>query len=131
MVSYRRAYAAYVGGIAINVVGFAGASASHSEVCHTVMRLTLHTAAGRPVPAAAIHIYDLSFFTGFAVSATIYWTLNRLFPAVGAAGTFTEVDLSGMTDNAQDIGGIEDDVEAEGSEISKVDDALTSVHSVV
>ncbi|TFY52266.1 hypothetical protein EVJ58_g10113 [Rhodofomes roseus] len=72
-----RAYAAYVSGIVINVVGFAGAT-------------------GRPVPKAAIHIYDLSFFTGFAVSATIYWVLNRIFPAAGAAKTFQEVDHSGM-----------------------------------
>ncbi|KAI0711993.1 permease for cytosine/purines, uracil, thiamine, allantoin-domain-containing protein [Fomitopsis betulina] len=106
-----RAYAAYVSGIAINVVGFAGAT-------------------GRSVPTAAIHIYDLSFFTGFAVSAVIYWTLNRLFPAVGAAQTFLEVDLSGMTDNAQDTRSGEEDAEVERSETSEKDATHTSIHSV-
>lgn len=91
--------------------------------------LTVQIAAGRSVPTAAIHIYDLSFFTGFAVSAVIYWTLNRLFPVVGAARTFLEVDHSGMTDNAQDIWSLEEDAEAENSETSKKDDTHTSVHS--
>lgn len=56
-----RAYAAYICGIAINVVGFAGA-------------------VGTPVPMAATHIYQLSFFTGLGVSSTIYYLLNRFFP---------------------------------------------------
>nr|VWO94499.1 Thiamine transporter [Ganoderma boninense] len=55
-----RAYAAYISGILINVVGFAGAT-------------------GRSVPLAATRIYDMSFFTGFGVSALVYWSLN-LFP---------------------------------------------------
>ncbi|KAA1472103.1 NCS1 nucleoside transporter family, partial [Dentipellis sp. KUC8613] len=59
-----RAYAAYIAGILINVVGFAGAT-------------------GRKVPMAATHIYQMSFFTGFGVSALIYYALNVLFPAPG------------------------------------------------
>ena len=110
------------------MVGFAGASASRSELW-CVDLLTIWNLAGRPVPAAAIHIYDLSFFTGFAVSATIYWTLNRLFPVIGAAQSFVEVDLSGMVDKMEEVDYAKD-VEAEGSEITKKDDALTSVHSV-
>lgn len=60
----------------------------------------------------------------------IYWTLNRLFPAVGAAQTFLEVDLSGMTDNAQDTRSGEEDAEVERSETSEKDATHTSIHSV-
>lgn len=70
-----RAYAAYIAGILINVVGFAGAT-------------------GRNVPIAATRIYDMSFFTGFGVSSLIYWCLNRVFPVIGAASSFDEVDVS-------------------------------------
>lgn len=43
----------------------------------------------------------MSFFTGFGVSALIYYTLNRIFPVPGGIGSpersdrFEEVDLSG------------------------------------
>ncbi|KAL8287021.1 hypothetical protein RQP46_004027 [Phenoliferia psychrophenolica] len=56
-----RAYAAYFAGIAINVVGFAGA-------------------VGTPVPLIATRIYQLSFFTGFIVSSAVYIILNKIFP---------------------------------------------------
>ncbi|KAG2142440.1 permease for cytosine/purines, uracil, thiamine, allantoin-domain-containing protein [Suillus clintonianus] len=71
-----RAYAAYVAGIAINVVGFAGDT-------------------GTPVPAAATHIFELSFFTGFGTSSIAYYILNRIFPVPGAADIFEEIDVSG------------------------------------
>ncbi|KAH6896254.1 permease for cytosine/purines, uracil, thiamine, allantoin-domain-containing protein [Coprinopsis sp. MPI-PUGE-AT-0042] len=70
-----RAYAAYISGILINVVGFAGAT-------------------GRDVPLAATRIYQMSFFTGFGVSSLMYYTLNRLFPVPGMADKFEEIDLS-------------------------------------
>ncbi|OCH85765.1 hypothetical protein OBBRIDRAFT_284732 [Obba rivulosa] len=70
-----RAYAAYIAGILINVIGFAGAT-------------------GRSVPLAATRIYDMSFFTGFGVSAVVYLTLNYIFPAKGASARFEEVDVS-------------------------------------
>ncbi|KAM5531238.1 hypothetical protein V8D89_015104 [Ganoderma adspersum] len=72
-----RAYAAYISGILINVVGFAGAT-------------------GRTVPLAATRIYEISFFTGFGVSALIYWSLNLLFPVRGSSEctVFEEVDVS-------------------------------------
>ncbi|KAJ7359321.1 permease for cytosine/purines, uracil, thiamine, allantoin-domain-containing protein [Mycena albidolilacea] len=70
-----RAYAAYIAGILINVVGFAGAT-------------------GRTVPLAATRIYQMSFFTGFAVSALTYWLLTRALPVRGMASTFEEVDVS-------------------------------------
>ncbi|KAK7039483.1 permease for cytosine/purines, uracil, thiamine, allantoin-domain-containing protein [Favolaschia claudopus] len=70
-----RAYAAYIAGILINVVGFAGAT-------------------GRTVPLAATRIYQMSFFTGFGVSAIVYCLLARLAPVPGMATTFEEVDVS-------------------------------------
>ncbi|KAL2165051.1 hypothetical protein VTH06DRAFT_347 [Thermothelomyces fergusii] len=56
-----RAYAAYIAGILINVVGFAGA-------------------VGTPVPIGATYLYNLNFFCGFGVSAAAYWLLCRLWP---------------------------------------------------
>ncbi|KAI0064413.1 NCS1 nucleoside transporter family [Artomyces pyxidatus] len=70
-----RAYAAYIAGILINVVGFAGAT-------------------GRTVPLAATRIYQMSFFTGFGVSALVYLTLNHMFPVPGKSKHFEEVDVS-------------------------------------
>jgi len=71
-----RAYAAYISGILINVVGFAGAT-------------------GRTVPLAATRIYEMSFFTGFGVSALVYWSLNFVAPGAGkSSSSFKEVDLS-------------------------------------
>jgi NCS1 family nucleobase:cation symporter-1 len=69
------AYAAYIAGILINVVGFAGAT-------------------GRTVPLAATRIYQMSFFTGFGVSALTYWLLTRVFPVPGMSRVFEEVDVS-------------------------------------
>ncbi|KAI6116112.1 permease for cytosine/purines, uracil, thiamine, allantoin-domain-containing protein [Pisolithus sp. B1] len=74
-----RAYAAYIAGILINVVGFAGAT-------------------GRTVPLVATRIYELSFFTGFGVSSVVYYVLSRVFPVIGAADKFEEVDESGYED---------------------------------
>ncbi|GAA5837248.1 hypothetical protein JCM11251_004945 [Rhodosporidiobolus azoricus] len=56
-----RAVAAYISGLLMNVVGFAGA-------------------VGNDVPLAATRIYQLSFFTGFGVSALVYFLLCKLFP---------------------------------------------------
>jgi NCS1 family nucleobase:cation symporter-1 len=67
-----RGYAAYIAGILINVVGFAGA-------------------VGRPVPIGAQHIYDLNFFAGFIVSAGTYWVLCRFFPVPATSDRWLEV----------------------------------------
>ncbi|KAJ7124811.1 permease for cytosine/purines, uracil, thiamine, allantoin-domain-containing protein [Mycena crocata] len=86
-----RAYIAYIAGILINVVGFAGAT-------------------GRTVPLAATRIYQMSFFTGFGVSALTYWLLNVAFPVPGMASTFEEVDLSkGEAEGRDDASWAEDD----------------------
>lgn len=52
------------------------------------------TTAGRTVPLAATRIYQMSFFTGFGVSALVYYVLNRLFPVPGLSHKFEEIDLS-------------------------------------
>ncbi len=67
-----RAYAAYVAGILINVVGFAGA-------------------VGNEVPIVATYIYNVNFFGGFIISSGLYWMLCRLFPVPATSDTWLEV----------------------------------------
>lgn len=107
---HGRAYAAYISGILINVVGFAGAT-------------------GRDVPLAATHIYEMSFFTGFGVSALIYYTLNLLFPVRGApeCARFEEVDVSA---DAISVGS-EDIQERDPDKKSIVSEGIRSVRSNV
>jgi len=76
-----RAYAAYIAGILINVVGFAGAT-------------------GRTVPIAATRVYEMSFFTGFGVSSLVYFVLNMLFPVPGKHSRFEEIDMSEKLDGS-------------------------------
>lgn len=56
-----RGFIAYICGILINVVGFAGA-------------------VGADVPAGATYIYNLSYFTGFFVAMAVYYILCRIWP---------------------------------------------------
>ncbi len=69
-----RGYVAYICGILINVVGFAGA-------------------VGTDVPMGATYIYRLNFFTGFIVSGGVYYLLARLkpMPAMSPTGRWFEV----------------------------------------
>jgi nucleobase:cation symporter-1, NCS1 family len=67
-----RAYAAYISGILINVVGFAGA-------------------IGREVPAGATYIYNLNFFCGFIVSSGMYWGLCKIWPVPATSDKWMEV----------------------------------------
>ncbi|KAK7227296.1 hypothetical protein V2G26_015299 [Clonostachys chloroleuca] len=67
-----RAYAAYISGILINVVGFAGA-------------------VGREVPIGAQYIYNLNFFSGFIVSSSVYFVLCKLFPVPATSDRWMEV----------------------------------------
>lgn len=67
-----RAYAAYIAGILINVVGFAGA-------------------IGRKVPVGATYIYNVNFFAGFIISSGMYWGLCKLFPIPATSDTWNEV----------------------------------------
>lgn len=56
-----RGYAAYIAGILINAVGFAGV-------------------VGANVPIGATYVFNLNFFGGFIASSTVYWLLCRAFP---------------------------------------------------
>ncbi|KAK4163219.1 putative uracil permease [Cladorrhinum sp. PSN259] len=67
-----RAYAAYIAGILINVVGFAGA-------------------VGNDVPIGAQYLYNVNFFGGFLVAAFVYWGLSRLFPVPAVSDKWMEV----------------------------------------
>jgi NCS1 family nucleobase:cation symporter-1 len=67
-----RAYAAYIGGILINVVGFAGA-------------------VGTKVPKGATYIYNLNFFAGLIVSMSLYWVLCKISPIPATSDRWLEV----------------------------------------
>lgn len=67
-----RAYAAYISGIVINVVGFAGA-------------------VGTPVPIGATYVYNLNFFGGFIVSSGMYWGLCKIWPVPACSDKWMEV----------------------------------------
>ncbi|KAL1837977.1 hypothetical protein VTJ49DRAFT_3166 [Mycothermus thermophilus] len=67
-----RAYAAYIAGILVNVVGFAGA-------------------VGTEVPIGATYVYNLNFFAGFIVSAGIYWGLCKVSPVPATSDKWMEV----------------------------------------
>jgi nucleobase:cation symporter-1, NCS1 family len=67
-----RAYVAYIAGILINVVGFAGA-------------------IGRPVPDGAMYIYNLNFFCGFIIAAGTYWGLCKISPIPACSDRWMEV----------------------------------------
>jgi NCS1 family nucleobase:cation symporter-1 len=67
-----RAYAAYIGGILINVVGFAGA-------------------VGTNVPVGATYVYNVNFFGGFIVAAGLYWGLCKLSPVPATSDRWMEV----------------------------------------
>lgn len=69
-----RGFTAYISGILINIVGFAGA-------------------VGATVPIGAQYIYNVNYFAGFIVSGVIYYTLCRLFPIPATSDTWNEVDV--------------------------------------
>ncbi|KAI5777267.1 permease for cytosine/purines, uracil, thiamine, allantoin-domain-containing protein [Geopyxis carbonaria] len=71
-----RAYAAYIAGILINVVGFVGAIKQDPNA----------------VPIGATYIYNVNFFAGFLVSAGVYWGLCKVWPVPACADRWMEVD---------------------------------------
>lgn len=97
-----RAYAAYIAGIAINVVGFAGA-------------------VGRQVPVAAQHIYDLNYFCGFGVAMGVYWFLVKISPIPATSDTWMEVgemisdDFTAHSSDEEGVGKYDEETMAGGS----------------
>lgn len=71
-----RGYTAYICGILINIVGFAGA-------------------VGAKVPVAAEYIYNINYLSGFLVAAAIYWALAKAFPIPCTSETWNEVPYLG------------------------------------
>ncbi|KAM0432882.1 hypothetical protein ACHAPT_004584 [Fusarium lateritium] len=67
-----RGYAAYIAGILINVVGFAGA-------------------VGQTVPKGATYVYNVNYFCGFLVSLSVYWSLCKIFPIPATSNRWMEV----------------------------------------
>ena len=79
--------------------------------------------AGRAVPVAATHIYQMSFFTGFGVSAVVYCALSYAFPPAGVHRTFEEKDVS-------DASGDDEDLRAETSSIDKKEGVIVTTSAV-
>lgn len=69
-----RAYTAYICGIMINIVGFAGA-------------------VGCKVPIGAEYIYNINYFTGVLVSGGVYFALTWFFPVPETSATWNEIDI--------------------------------------
>ncbi|KZZ95389.1 Permease, cytosine/purines, uracil, thiamine, allantoin [Moelleriella libera RCEF 2490] len=92
-----RGYVAYIAGILINVVGFAGA-------------------VGADVPKGATYLYNLNFFCGFIVASLTYWGLCKTFPVPETSDRWMEVgdaiDDLHMAYNASDDGYDEEHVMA-------------------
>jgi len=92
-----RGFAAYIAGILINVVGFAGA-------------------VGTDVPVGAQYIYNLNFFCGFIVSSLTYKVLCRFFPIPATSDVWLEVDddLDGRAGSLAEGTRADDEETAEG-----------------
>jgi len=123
-----RAYAAYISGILINVVGFAVSLLSLSY--ETYANRLDQGAIGDKVPAGAMYIYNLNFFCGFIVSSGVYYLGCRFYPIPATSDRWLEVgdeirNMSVAYDNDSGSG----DVEAEAAyakganEEAKVDEA--------
>lgn len=67
-----RGYTAYIAGVLISIVGFAGA-------------------VGMKVPIGATYIYNLNFFAGFIAASSIYYVLCRCFPIPATSDHWLEV----------------------------------------
>ncbi|KMK62662.1 uridine permease Fui1 [Aspergillus fumigatus Z5] len=87
------AYASYLSGILVNIVGFAGA-------------------VGRTVPLGAQYIYNINYFSGFFVSAVMYYILTRIFPLPASSDRWNEVDSDDEVSYGQEVDA--DDVHTPG-----------------
>ncbi|KAI9709299.1 MAG: hypothetical protein M1820_003419 [Bogoriella megaspora] len=103
-----RGYAAYISGILINVVGFAGA-------------------IGRKVPPGATYIYNLNFFCGFIISAAVYFLLCHFSPVPATSDSWLEVG-----DDARNLSvayATSDDEEAVQEHYYKKDEGVVDIES--
>ncbi|KAK3353358.1 permease for cytosine/purines, uracil, thiamine, allantoin-domain-containing protein [Lasiosphaeria hispida] len=99
-----RAYVAYISGIVINVVGFAGA-------------------IGREVPIGATYIFNINFFAGFIVSSGVYYGLCRLSPIPATSDRWMEVG-----DEVEDLRVAYDNQSGSGQEFDDESRAYKGAH---
>lgn len=92
-----RAYTAYIAGILINVVGFAGA-------------------VGTPVPVGATYIYNLNFFCGFLVADGVYYLLCRTWSIPACSDVWMEVDDEDENRDGSFVYGVDADEETQSYE---------------
>jgi NCS1 family nucleobase:cation symporter-1 len=90
-----RAYAAYLSGIMVNIVGFAGA-------------------VGRNVPVGAQYIYNVNYFSGVIVSGIVYVALTWFWPVAETSDTWNEVDVDEVAGLYVDYGRDLEDLEGMG-----------------
>ncbi|KAJ8114267.1 hypothetical protein OPT61_g3823 [Boeremia exigua] len=110
-----RGYAAYIAGILINVVGFAGA-------------------IGRDVPIGARRIYDLNFFAGFLVASVVYWGLCKISPIPATSDVWCEVgdeitDVSVAYSDGENDKYDEEAMHGDKGAAAKIGEAEASTHS--
>ena len=74
-----RAYAAYIAGILINIVGFVGSVQSVN--------------GPQRVPKGAQYIYNVSYFAGIIVSGLCYYILCLCFPVPATSSEWYEAPL--------------------------------------
>lgn len=72
-----RAYAAYIAGIIINIVGFVGA--------------VREPTGGPSAPLGAQYLYNLNYFCGFIVAGIVYYGLSLISPMPAVSDTWLEV----------------------------------------
>ncbi len=89
-------YSAYLCGILINIVGFAGTVGVH-------------------VPAGAVYIYNVNYFSGFIVSGGVYWLLTKMVPIPAISDTWNEIPYE-----THPISYV-DEKKAEGVEVEEVE----------
>ncbi|RAL07164.1 nucleobase cation symporter-1 family protein [Aspergillus homomorphus CBS 101889] len=99
------AYASYIAGILVNIVGFAGA-------------------VGREVPVGAQYLYNINYFSGFVVSSVMYYALTRFFPIPATSEKWHEVKVEGVLSIAEgeEVYPDEDTTAAKQSDFSSTGD---------
>jgi NCS1 family nucleobase:cation symporter-1 len=96
-----RAYVAYIAGILINVVGFAGA-------------------VGARISTAAQNMYHLNFYLGFIISAVVYYGLCKLCP-VPACGRKWSSEVVDDNDKNIILNAVDVDTEEQNHNIKSQD----------
>ena len=112
-------YAAYISGILINIVGFVGA-------------------VGRQVPVGAQYIYNVNFFAGFIVSASVYYLLTCIVPLPSTSDTWNEIHYDvedftvayGLSISDEESPQFDDGVAPENRKKTGGDDYIKSPHVI-